>query len=108
MALKGYLIIDPECGQVCDDAIEAMKDQINAEEVEVVEVAEAQRRGIDIGDPEGVPFICISSERSQKCLTKMYFHDEEGNVVLQHYPSVSEEPVETHQEPEEHGEADQE
>lgn len=107
MALKGYLIIDPECGQICDAAIEAMKKQIGAEEVEVLEAAEAQRRGIDIGDPEGVPFICVHSEASQKCLTKMYFHDEEGNVVLQPYPSVSEEPVETHQEPVEHGQTDQ-
>jgi hypothetical protein len=90
MALKGYLIIDPECSQICDDAIKAMKDQIGAQEVEVLEVAEAIRRGIDLGEPEGVPFVCIHSETSQKCLTKMYFHDEEGKVVIQPYPSVHE------------------
>lgn len=105
MALKGYLIIDPECGQVCDDAIEAMKEQIGADEVEVLEVAEAQRRGIDIGNPEGVPFICVHSDASQKCLTRMFFHDEKGEVIIQPYPSVSEQPVETHLESEEHGEA---
>jgi len=88
MALKGYLIIDPECGEICEDAITAMKDYIGADEVEVLEASEAVRRGLDLGSPEGVPFVCVQSETSGKCLTKMYFHDEDGKVVLQPYPTV--------------------
>lgn len=90
MALKGYLVIDPECGPICADAIEAMRVQIGADEIEVLEVAEAIRRGLDLGEPEGIPFVCVYSEASKKCLTRMFFHDEEGKVVLQKYPTTYE------------------
>lgn len=90
MALKGFLIVDPECGQPCNDAVEAMKEQIGAEEIEVLEPSEAIRRGIDLGTPDGLPFVCVQSEATGKCLTKMYFHDEEGKLILQPYPTVYE------------------
>jgi len=88
VAWKGYLIIDPECGKICDDSIEAMKEYIGAEEVEVLEVTEALRRGIDLGNPEGLPVVCVHSEATNKCVTRMYFHDENGNIILQPYPTV--------------------
>lgn len=97
MAIKGYLIVDPECGLPCDDAIETMKSQIDAKEIEVLDPTEATRRGINIGDPEGTPVICIYSESTEKCLTHMYFHDEDGHLVLQRHPTIAEKKVKPEQ-----------
>jgi len=85
MAIKAIIFTDPECQRLCDDAIESMREYIQKGEMEVMEISEAQRRGYDLGDPEGVPFIGFMSESSKKCLTRSFFHDEDGKVTLQRY-----------------------
>ncbi len=85
MAIKAVIFTDPECRKVCDDAIESMEEYITTGEMEVMEIGEALKQGYDLGDPEGVPFIGFISESSKKCLTKSFFHDEEGKITLQRY-----------------------
>lgn len=85
MAIKAVIFTDPMCERVCDDAIESMEEYIAKGEMEVMEIGEALRQGYDLGDPEGVPFIGFISESSKKCLTKSFFHDEEGKITLQRY-----------------------
>jgi len=93
MAIKAIIFTDPMCEKVCDDAIDSMKEYIDKGEMEVMEISDAQRQGYDLGDPEGVPFIGFMSELSKKCLTRSFFHDEEGKVTLQRYASeVDDEP----------------
>lgn len=98
MGIKAILFTDPECGQVCTEAEEAMQKYIQADEVEKMEIKEGLQK-YDLGEPEGIPFVGFISESTGKCVNKMYFHDTEGKVVIQPYPSVSEEPVETPPEP---------
>lgn len=93
MAIKAIIFTDPECAKLCGDAIESMKEYVEKGEMEVMEISEAQRQGYDLGDPEGVPFIGFVSELSKKCLTRSFFHDEDGKVALQRYASeIEDEP----------------
>lgn len=85
MAIKAVIFTDPECLKVCDDAVASMEEYIAKGEMEVMEIDEGHRQGYDLGNPEGVPFIGFISESSKKCLTKSFFHDEEGKVTLQRY-----------------------
>ncbi|GAI00777.1 unnamed protein product [marine sediment metagenome] len=85
MAIKAVIFTDPECKKPCDDAIESMAEYIAKGEMEVMEISEAIRQGYDLGEPEGVPFIGFISESSKKCLTRSFFHDEEGKITLQRY-----------------------
>lgn len=85
MAIKAIIFTDPECEKLCSDAIDSMSEYVEKGEMEVMEVGEAISQGYDLGDPEGVPFIGFISESSKKCLTKSFFHDEEGKVTLQRY-----------------------
>jgi hypothetical protein len=87
MAIKAIIFTDPECQKLCNDAIESMKEYIEKGEMEVMEITEALRQGYDLGDPEGVPFIGFVSESRKKCLTRSFFHDEDGKVTLQRYSS---------------------
>jgi len=85
MAIKAIIFTDPECEKLCDDAIDSMKEYIEKGEMEVMEIGGALGEGYDLGDPEGVPFIAFVSESSKKCLTKSFFHDEDGKITLQRY-----------------------
>lgn len=87
MAIKAIIFTDPECEKVCSDAIESMQEYIEKGEMEVLEVNEGLRKGYDLGNPEGVPFIGYISELTGRCLTRSFFHDEEGKIVLQRYAS---------------------
>jgi len=85
MAIKAVIFTDPECKKPCEDAIESMREYIDQGELEVMDVADAIQQGYDLGDPEGVPFIGFISEKSKKCITRSFFHDEEGAITLQRY-----------------------
>ena len=85
MAIKAIIFTDPECEKLCDDAIDSMKEYVEKGEMEVMEIGEALTQGYDLGEPEGVPFIGFVSDSSRKCLTKSFFHDEDGKVTLQRY-----------------------
>jgi len=87
MAIKAIIFTDPECRKICDDAIQAVKDQTGEGEIEVMDVTEAVRKGYDLGDPEGVPFLGFVSESTRKCINKAFFHDEQGKIILQRYGS---------------------
>lgn len=87
MAIKAVIFTDPECKKPCEDAIESMRGYIEQGELEVMDVADAIQQGYDLGNPEGVPFIGFISENTKKCITKSFFHDEEGNITLQRYGS---------------------
>jgi len=89
MAIKAILFDDPECGKICSEALEAMKKVTGEGEIERMDITEGLKK-YDLGDPEGVPFIGFISEATGKCINKAFFHDEEGKVVLQKYPSVAE------------------
>ena len=105
MGMKAILFTDPECGQVCVDAEVAVEKYIEAGDVEKMEIKEGLQQ-FDLGEPEGIPFVGFISESTGKCVNKMYFHDEGGQLIVQPYPSVSEEPVSTEQELTEHAETD--
>lgn len=102
MGMKAVLFTDPECGKVCVDAESAVKKYMEAGEIEKMEIREGLKK-YDLGEPEGVPFVGFISESTGKCVNRMFFHDEKGEVMIQPYPSVSEESVETHPEAEQHG-----
>lgn len=96
MAIKAILFYDPECGIPCDDALDSIKKVTGAGEIERMELSEGLKK-YDLGTPEGVPFIGFVSEATGKCINKAFFHDEEGNLVIQRYPSIAEKKVETKQ-----------
>ena len=96
MAIKAILFYDPECGVPCDDAFEAIKKVTGVDEIEQMTVTEGLRK-YDLGTVEGYPFIGFISEATGKCLNKAFFHDEDGNLVIQRYPSIVEQKVETKQ-----------
>ena len=107
MGMKIVLFTDAECPP-CDDAAEAMKEYIEKEEVEVMDVHEGLRQ-FDLGEPEGVPFLGVISPSSKKCINKIYFQDIGVKEITPEPPSQGEsEPSPTEQEPEEHGEAAEE
>ncbi|GAI71788.1 unnamed protein product [marine sediment metagenome] len=85
MAIKAVIFTDPECEKLCNDAIESMEKYIQKGEMEVMEIGEARKQGYDLGEPEGVPFIGFMSESSKKCLTRSFFHDEDGKITLRRY-----------------------
>jgi len=73
MGMKVVLFTDEECPP-CEDAKEAMKEYIEKEEVEVMDVHEGLRQ-YDLGDPDGVPFLAVVSPSTGKCINKIYFQD---------------------------------
>lgn len=95
MALKGYLIVDPECHQACEAAVETIKELTGAGEVEVLEASQALLRGLDLSDVEGVPVVLIYSEVTGKRLNVFHFFDEEGKVLAQVVPSIPQEGQDT-------------
>lgn len=97
MGMKVVLFVDDECPP-CDDAAEAMKEYIEKEEVEVMDVHEGLRQ-FDLGEPEGVPFLGVISPSTKKCINKIYFQDI-GVEEIKPEPAP--------QEPEEHGETAEE
>jgi len=97
MAIKAILFEDQECGKICDDAFEGIKEVTGEGEIERMDIAEGVKK-YDLGNPEGIPFIGFISEATGKCISKAFFHDKDGNIVLQKYPSVVEKQIETEQE----------
>lgn len=93
MVIKAILFYDPECGVPCDDAYESVKKATGAGEVERMELSEGLKK-YELGTPEGVPFIGFISEATGKCLNKAFFHDEDGNLVIQRYPSIADQKIE--------------
>jgi len=73
MPMKVVLFIDEECPP-CDDAREAVKKYIEAQEVEVMPIQEGLKQ-FDLGNPEGVPFIGVISPSTGKCINKIFFQD---------------------------------
>lgn len=94
MGIKAILFDDPECGVICSDAFNSLKEVTGVDEIERMSVSEGIKK-YDLGDPEGVPFIGFVSEATGKCLNKAFFHDEEGKLVMQKYPSIAEKKIET-------------
>lgn len=73
MPMRVVLFQDSECPP-CDDAVEAMKQFIDANEVEVMDIHEGLQQ-FDLGEPEGVPFLGVISPSTGKCINKIYFQD---------------------------------
>lgn len=73
VSMKIVLFTDESCPP-CDDAAEAMKEYIEKEEVEVMDVHEGLRQ-YDLGEPEGVPFLGVISPSTGKCINKIFFQD---------------------------------
>ena len=97
MGMKVVLFVDNEC-LPCDDAAEAMKEYIEKEEVEVMDIHDGLRQ-YDLGEPEGVPFLGVISPSTGKCINKIFFQDI-GVEEIKPEPAP--------QEPEEHGETAEE
>jgi len=93
MAIKAILFYDPECGVPCDDAFESIKKVTGVGEIERMDITEGLKK-YELGDPEGVPFIAFISEATGKCINKAFFHDENGNLVIQRYPSIADKKIE--------------
>lgn len=94
MAIKAILFDDPECGVICDDAMESIKQVTGVNEIERMSITEGLKK-YDLGDPEGVPFIGFISEATGKLLSRSFFHDEDGKIIIQKYPSIVEQTVQT-------------
>lgn len=73
MGMKVVLFTDEEC-LPCDDAREAMKEYIEKEEVEVMDIHEGLKK-FDLGEPEGVPFLGVISPSTGKCINRVFFQD---------------------------------
>lgn len=73
MSMKVILFTDEECTP-CDEAREAMKQYIEQEEIDVVDIHEGLRQ-YDLGEPEGVPFLGVVSPSTGKCINKIFFQD---------------------------------
>ncbi|MBA7681058.1 hypothetical protein ES703_89386 [subsurface metagenome] len=97
MGMKVILFTDQECPP-CDDAREAMKQYIEKEEVEEMDIHEGLRQ-YDLGEPEGVPFLGVVSPSTGKCINKVFFQDVGLKEISPEAPA---------QESEEHGEAAEE
>lgn len=103
MGMRVILFNDEDCAP-CDDAVEAMKELIEAEEVEVMDIHEGLDQ-FDLGEPEGVPFLGVISPSTGKCINKVYFQDvgikEITPEAVEETPALGpegpEEPVETDQ-----------
>ena len=96
MAIKAIFFEDPECGQVCDDAFEGIKEITGEGEIERMEITEGLKK-FDLGEPEGTPFIGFISEATGKCINKVFFHDKEGKIILQEYGGVIKKPTKNSQ-----------
>ena len=94
MAIKAILFEDPECGQICKDAFKGIKEITGKDEVEKMNITEGLKK-FDLGEPEGVPFIGFVSEATGKCISKAFFHDEEGKITLQKYGGTVEKSIKT-------------
>ena len=94
MAIKAILFEDSECGRICEDAFEGIKEITGKDEVERMNITEGLKK-FDLGEPEGVPFVGFISEATGKCISKAFFHDEEGKVTLQKYGGIVEKPTKT-------------
>lgn len=88
--MKTYFITDPECGEVCDLARDMLSKQIEAGEVEELEAADALRRGIELGNPQGVPFLLHQSEATGEPMGKVFFHYKGDQLELSTAPSLIE------------------
>ncbi len=88
MGMKVVLFVDNECPP-CDDAAEAMKEYIEKEEVEVMDVHEGLRK-YDLGEPEGVPFLGVISPSTGKCINKIFFQDIGVKEIAPEPPSQDE------------------
>lgn len=97
MGMKVVLFMDEDCPP-CDDAAEAMKEYIEKEEVEVMDIHEGLKQ-FDLGEPEGVPFLGVISPSTGKCINRIFFQD----IGVK---EITPEPVA--EEAEEHGEAAEE
>lgn len=97
MGMKVVLFVDNECTP-CDDAAEAMKEYIEKEEVEVMDIHEGLKQ-FDLGEPEGVPFMGVISPSTGKCLNKIFFQDVGFKEIKQEIAA---------EEQEQHGEAAEE
>ncbi|MBA7703327.1 hypothetical protein ES703_112109 [subsurface metagenome] len=107
MGMKVVLFTDSECPP-CDDAAEAMKEYIEKEEVEIMDIHEGLRQ-YDLGEPEGVPFLGVISPSTGKCINKVFFQDIGVKEITPEAPSQGEsEPGKTDQETEQHGETAEE
>lgn len=73
MGMKVILFTDEEC-EPCDEAVEAMDEYIENNEVEVMDIHEGLRQ-YDLGEPEGVPFLGVISPSTGKCINKVFFQD---------------------------------
>jgi len=96
MGMKVVLFVDNEC-LPCDDAAKAMKEYVEKEEIEVMNIYDGLRQ-YDLGEPEGIPFLGVISPSTNKCINKIYFQDIGVEEIK---------PETAPQEPKEHGEADQ-
>ena len=96
MGMRVILFNDEECVP-CDEAIEAMKQYIEADEVEVMDIHQGLKQ-FDLGEPEGVPFLGVISPSTNKCINKIYFQDL-GAVEIRPEPAA--------QEAESHGQGEQ-
>lgn len=96
MAIKAILFDDPECGTLCDDAFEDLKELTGEGEIERMDLTEGIKK-YDLGNPEGTPVLAFISEATGKCINKIYFQDEDGKIALQKYPSVIETKIEPSQ-----------
>ena len=96
MGMKVVLFTDENC-EPCDDAAEAMKQYIEKEEVEVMDIHEGLRQ-FDLGEPEGVPFLGVISPSTGKCINRIFFQDIGVKEIT---------PEAAAPEAEEHGEAEQ-
>ena len=85
--MRAVLMVDQDCPP-CDEVEEAMQQYIEANEVEVMDIREGLRQ-FDLGDPEGVPFVAFISPSTGKCINKLFFHEEGGEVMVQPYPSMA-------------------
>lgn len=73
MGMRVVLFTDAECVP-CDDAVEAMKQYVEKEEVEVMDIHEGLKQ-FDLGEPEGVPFLGVISPSTGKCINRIFFQD---------------------------------
>lgn len=107
MGMKVVLFTDSDCPP-CDDAAKAMKEYIEEEEVEVMDIHEGLRQ-FDLGEPQGVPFLGVISPSSKKCINKIFFEDI-GVEEIKPEAAPPEQPTEVSpaEGPEEHGEAAEE
>lgn len=102
--MRTLFITDPECGDVCDAARDMIQKHIEAGEIEEIEVSEALRRGLDLGNPGGVPFLIHTSEATGEPFGKVFFHHRGDQLELSTAPSLIELTKEAE---EQHDEADQ-